>query len=417
MSSSSLVWADETVAVNVALKKRARKVPGVSSASGTTTSPDDPPAPVAPLTGKKSARSPAPKKVRTVLSTVARRQHSRNVPARPSSPPLQMITLAEAAAAAAAQELVGTVRASSNHSLFASTPAELRDVKHARPDRTIVRRVRRSRPKDPHVDAPMRDILGLSAVGQDKVKDAALIKARGTRQAVKWVLRSLWDGHSTKKNKYRIKYGSSWSKIGSVKRDYLVRRSKAHTLCRTQSDFWDATLTPGPSAGISGNFIASSAGVNSSRQSEHSDNEEPASKDEAAVESSESESDVPEEDTDEEKDEPSSMRLLQHGFRPTRNTSHGTNNPDPRRVDIIVAGFLLGHDLFGSVASLNPTCKIIQEKTRSARAVTMVWNYQQLSQLSPKMEELVEGDVERASGWQLFKYVKLRLFGAMLKPA
>lgn len=101
----------------------------------------------------------------------------------------------------------------------------------------------------------MREVLGLGHVGLDPETDAALIQARAT--LYKWIKvslpsihstsawdspepstdsfhssqfitqRSLWDGHSTKKDRYRVKYGSRWSKIGSEKRGYLVKRVSA----------------------------------------------------------------------------------------------------------------------------------------------------------------------------------------------
>ncbi|KAJ9092330.1 hypothetical protein QFC20_007410 [Naganishia adeliensis] len=276
--------------------------------------------------------------------------------------------------------------------------AELTGAKHARPQATSVRRLRRARRKDLYVDAPMRDVLGLSAVGLNKVTDAALIQARGT--LYKWVLfitqRSLWDGHSTKKNKYRVKYGSSWSKIGSEKRDYLVKRYKArvfamedlrpvfffptdsvkfvdfakakfppsifdadwtiqkmlqealknerdgrrttknwkalmqkhnenlaacerplvgnsvvrvwrhnrhaHTISRTQSEIWDASPTPGPSAGTFGSVFGSSSPANGAQAIVEDDIEPPAFENEQAIHSSDSEGDVPEEDSEEEMD-------------------------------------------------------------------------------------------------------------------
>lgn len=56
--------------------------------------------PAASLPGKKKSKSAPVKKPKTVLSTVARRAHSPNIPLRSPSPILQTITLAEAAAAA-----------------------------------------------------------------------------------------------------------------------------------------------------------------------------------------------------------------------------------------------------------------------------------------------------------------------------
>jgi hypothetical protein len=64
--------------------------------------------------------------------------------------------------------------------------AELLYTRLARPRQITVKSLRRARQKELFVDAPMRDILGLSAVGLHQVVDIALIEARGTQY--KWVM-------------------------------------------------------------------------------------------------------------------------------------------------------------------------------------------------------------------------------------
>lgn len=76
-----------------------------------------------------------------------------------------------------------------------------------------------------------------------------------------------------------------------------------HTFSRTQSDFWDATPTPGPTAGASGSLFGLSSQDFDGDGVAEADIQPPALQTEQAIDSSDSEGDIPEDDSEEEKDE------------------------------------------------------------------------------------------------------------------
>lgn len=75
----------------------------------------------------------------------------------------------------------------------------------------------------------------------------------------------------------------------------------------------------------------------------------------------------------------------------------------PVELVVLVAEFLLGIHGFGSVASLNVTCKVIQEETRSALYETMEWSHAKFEQLMEMWDHGLEGGVQQIAGW---KHVK-----------
>ncbi|KAJ9103174.1 hypothetical protein QFC21_002596 [Naganishia friedmannii] len=233
-------------------------------------------------TGGKASQPASKKVTKTALSTVARRGHSPNVVDRPSSPLLNVQDefanlhpdfrppTAETTSAGSAdgeeetevQRLRRMLKQREQEALRhqqekEEAQAQLSMVQRSQVDqparvpvyRAPVKRMRRPTRQDEYVDAPMKEILGLGIVGLDKVADAILIHAR--RTLYQWVMatthRVIWDGYAAKEDKYRFDQDGSWSSIGEIKRNNLLKR--------TQTDIWDIVPTTAASV-IGRNSVA-----------------------------------------------------------------------------------------------------------------------------------------------------------------